>query len=262
MLEIHQRIGYICGWVCPEKFKERSRHEHHLKVHKHDNNNSKTRPHVEDPLNQYLLCGYVCEEWFSRWESLERHKNAVHMHQKYKCEECGKSCSREDLLTRHRKMFHSNEKHACSICPAYFTQRWILERHNNIGKHDWSEIYCKFCQEKLTFKNETEEYRHFWYIWSKNGSICEPVSCKKKGLHNFDHRTLMTKIFSGPPKNRPFYHFYYNGEVKLSGNHTTNQGYGCLLHQSTTCQKCRYILCDARDIDRMRRKKAWRQNNV
>ena len=89
---------------------------------------------------------------------------------------------------------------------------------------------------------------------------CGPVSCKR-GAHNFDY-DMLTDIFSGPPKNRPVYHFYIDGEVKLSGNHKTNQGYGCLLQQSTTCEKCSYYICDAKEIDRMMRKRAWGQNNV
>ena len=45
---------------------------------------------------------YICKLKFSRRDNLQRHKNSVHLGQKFPCGGCGKGFSRKDKLIAHK----------------------------------------------------------------------------------------------------------------------------------------------------------------
>ena len=67
--------------------------------------------------------------------TLRNHKLALH--QRVKCEECGKEICNTFILRRHKASVHGitpTNAYKCKRCPSFFSTETSLKKHNN-SKH-------------------------------------------------------------------------------------------------------------------------------
>lgn len=67
----------------------------------------------------------VCKKIFSKKESLEQHRKAVHM---FECPICNRIFPKKESLEQHRNAVHVFE---CPFCKKVFSKKQSLEQHQN-----------------------------------------------------------------------------------------------------------------------------------
>ncbi|XP_032237893.2 zinc finger and SCAN domain-containing protein 12 [Nematostella vectensis] len=138
---------YVCS-TCGKQYKQSGHMRRHERSHEHghsDKGKSDTRHHCS-----------ICQETFTRHESLKRHVKKLHTNGetiggqkaptefKHKCTLCGKKFKEPQSLPRHIRLTHEGEKSfKCDKCDKRFTQGSGLQRHMLI--HEEKKFECKNC---------------------------------------------------------------------------------------------------------------------
>ncbi|CAG9768759.1 unnamed protein product [Ceutorhynchus assimilis] len=83
----------------------------------------------------------VCDKKFMYWESVLRHKVAVHRPpQTFSCQYCEKNFTNKIYMRNHEKIHTRKREHVCEICGAEFLYQVYLRRHQKVHKDtewDW-----------------------------------------------------------------------------------------------------------------------------
>ena len=106
----------------------------------------------------------ICPKTFLRQEYVKDHIVQSHgckWAKSYPCELCEQMFTQASNLTRHYHDVHKEkQRFACPECPQLFSRKESLNKHVERGKHTFY-ITCKYCNQDVEFKSDTEMHRHF-----------------------------------------------------------------------------------------------------
>lgn len=124
----HDRNIFECD-ICPEKFRAKSRIEHHLVL-----------VHLKEADMRNKSCS-ICDNAYNSEESVRRHYDQVHKNEKrtYSCNKCFETFTNDYRLRRHRKDAHGVIPKICNICSAEFSTK------REFGLHQY--LHCDYLAE-------------------------------------------------------------------------------------------------------------------
>ena len=122
----------------------------------------------------------ICYKSFGRKDSMERHKNSVHLKLKQVCSVCDEEFSNKDSLNRHTKSVHEErKKFKCLDCPLTFSRRDNCFRHVQSARANWRRHgvakVCDACGEKYVAPTYNAAKTKSCHECKKDGSS----DCKK-----------------------------------------------------------------------------------
>ena len=135
-----------------------------------------------------------CDKSFSRKDFLQSHIKAKHdvgKEESLVCATCDKAFTMKEALTRHMKHVHEKKQNfICPECPEKFSRLENLRRHQKRGKHTFF-FKCKYCEQKIYAKSDTEMDKHFVRVVRGNrchNGVTSCVTTEKKRKKDSEER--------------------------------------------------------------------------
>ena len=141
----------------------------------------KTENHEKNPQGSKIegLQCTICQQKFSRTQTLDNHIKTVHENVKnYFCENCGKSYSDQSSLRSHIKDKHKDLKpHKCDSCNKAFNRKHTLKQHVKIIHEKARDHMCKNCSKSFSTKSNLVD--HIKSFHEKDEFSYQCIKCDK-----------------------------------------------------------------------------------
>ncbi|XP_070496230.1 PR domain zinc finger protein 5-like [Chironomus tepperi] len=151
-----EKNNYECE-ICVEKFKTKSKIEHHIVL-----------DHLRDSDVKNKSCS-ICMETYDDEDSVRKHYEIVHKNEKrtYSCNKCFETFTNEYRLRRHRKDVHGVLPKICNICNAEFSTKREFNLHQYLHcdylaeNRDPVKFECILCSFYTYDQNELYDHLPF-----------------------------------------------------------------------------------------------------
>ena len=120
----------------------------------------------------------MCDEKFTRKDTLECHIRMTHENNCYQCTLCDDKFNKKDNLDRHIRVKHENKYYQCTMCAEEFTRKDAMHRHLK-DKHDNLEFSCPECKVKFTRRDTIKQHIKEKHSDKKEYKCTRP-NCDKK----------------------------------------------------------------------------------
>jgi KRAB domain-containing zinc finger protein len=155
LLSVEGRDNFMCD-QCPKVFFSKPSLVFHQKSH--HSSDKTTAADKTVPVQQFRKCS-KCDAKFTRLQSLREHIKSKHLKETpYKCDQCHRSYGTGRSLKVHIGQMH--ERQRCNICGKDICNAFLLQRHKASvhGIIPPNVLQCQYCP--LFFNQEATKVKH------------------------------------------------------------------------------------------------------